>query len=513
MSLIVLSASLAMMLLVTLRDPPKDDVAWLLYVAKQWLHGQRLYVDLVEVNPPLIIWLYAIPVLIAGWASMAPALLAMVMFSITVLACAWWTASIIAERQVWSVRLIVFSTIGTVLLLIPGGEFGQREHLLIALALPYLALLGNEISGGRAPKWHAICIGVLAALGCALKPRYLFAFGLVEVFAWFQGVRLLRPVSLAAAGTLVVYTVAVAAFAPAFFTDAVPMALALYSATDPALTDLLYDCRLLFFGVVTGLLLLAVPRGERAHTMRLAVLFIFAAGAAVVCIIQGKNWFYHRLPGIISSLLGLVSWLALRWRAGWKRDWRSVGLACLVAAVLAEHGVGVYERLRPELSQALETSDTVQARLARVIRREHAHSYVAFSEWIGLGFPVVDDTGVVWASRFDSMWALHAEDALGEVGGTSKGSKSDWPVARWVVQDFLHTCPDLVVVDLRGPENYIALLSGADPSFRKAWQLYRPIGGFDRLVIYLNRGTVAARAAAACGGAPVAVASRAAVKP
>src|SRR5690348_9425733 len=60
----VLAAALGAVLFATLGSPLKDDVAWLLHIANQWLHGRRLYVDIVEVNPPLIVWLSAIPVLV-----------------------------------------------------------------------------------------------------------------------------------------------------------------------------------------------------------------------------------------------------------------------------------------------------------------------------------------------------------------------------------------------------------------------------------------------------------------
>ena len=36
---------------------PIPDVSWLLYVAERILDGARPYVDVVEVNPPLIVWL------------------------------------------------------------------------------------------------------------------------------------------------------------------------------------------------------------------------------------------------------------------------------------------------------------------------------------------------------------------------------------------------------------------------------------------------------------------------
>jgi hypothetical protein len=106
---------------------------------------------------------------------------------------------------------------------------------------------------------------------------------------------------------------------------------------------------------------------------------------------------------------------------------------------------------------------------------------VAFSEWLALGFPVVNNTGVAWASRFDSMWALKGEvwrahfDPL-----TAK----EWPVARWVSHDFIAGCPDIAVVDTREPTNYLKVLGAADPAFARAWSRYHKIATLDGLDVY-----------------------------
>ena len=67
-AMVLLLATLAFIMVIDIRSPQKDDVAWLLYVARKWLGGERLYEDLVEVNPPLIVWIYALPAMAAGWA-------------------------------------------------------------------------------------------------------------------------------------------------------------------------------------------------------------------------------------------------------------------------------------------------------------------------------------------------------------------------------------------------------------------------------------------------------------
>src|SRR5271166_1647074 len=94
-SLLLLLAVIGVILFTTLRSPLKDDVAWLLYVARRWLAGHELYVDVVEVNPPLIVWISAIPIRLAGWLGVDPQFTAIPLFIAAVLGCAWWTASLL----------------------------------------------------------------------------------------------------------------------------------------------------------------------------------------------------------------------------------------------------------------------------------------------------------------------------------------------------------------------------------------------------------------------------------
>src|SRR5690606_33794299 len=47
------------------------DNGWLLYATDRWLDGEVLYRDILETNPPLIVWLYAIPTWIA-WSLSLP---------------------------------------------------------------------------------------------------------------------------------------------------------------------------------------------------------------------------------------------------------------------------------------------------------------------------------------------------------------------------------------------------------------------------------------------------------
>src|SRR5260370_3094688 len=94
-SLAVLGAALVFVMVTATLSPLKDDVAWLLYVARKWLGGQRLYEDLVEVNPPLIIWIYAVPAWLAANLGAAPQLMANLLFAAFLLAMSWWTSTLL----------------------------------------------------------------------------------------------------------------------------------------------------------------------------------------------------------------------------------------------------------------------------------------------------------------------------------------------------------------------------------------------------------------------------------
>ena len=140
------------------------------------------------------------------------------------------------------------------------------------------------------------------------------------------------------------------------------------------------------------------------------------------------------------------------------------------------------QRLEPEAAEGGRAeADRGASGWSRSLRADHARTYIAFSEWIALGFPVVNETGVTWASRFDSMWALKGEVWRAQF---DPAADKEWPIARWVAHDFIAGCPDIAVVDTRETTHYISVLSAADSAFARAWSRYRPIASFDGLVVY-----------------------------
>lgn len=487
LSLGIVGVTLAVVLFTLLRAPMKDDVAWLLWVARQWLRGQELYVDLVEVNPPLIIWLSAVPVMIADALGLTAKQVALPMVAAGALLSAWASARWLrGTSPVFERPPATFAAISCVLLAMPGVEFAQREHLLVIAVLPHLALLIRALEGLPVSPRALIGSGVLAGLGCALKPRYLLGLAAIELAGWLhRGFRIrIAPVIAFLAAAL--YVVSIVLLEPAFIQRAVPLAVTLYGGTDTGLWQLVQESWLLLLGLGTAALLtLCTPRGTPAAGVML-VLTAFAAAATIAMFLDGKNWFYHRIPAMMTVVFALLFWCAeaarqqarpIRWRAA------LMGLAMVPLALYVQKtSYRLYERV----VLAVEPDLSTEVRLEKLIKREKVRSYVAFSEWIGLGFPVLNDTNVTWASRFDSMWALRGELWRARQDGQAP---AEWPIRHWVVQDFMEGCPDLVVVDRRGEAmNYPAILSQANPGFAAVWARYRQIGVVDGLQVYRRQG-------------------------
>ena len=400
-----------------------------------------------------------------------------------VLGCAWWTATLLQDLgREFQDRLSVFAIIGTVLLVVPAGDLGQREHLLVAGMLPYLALFARTLEGERPPWRDALIAGVLAGLGCALKPRYAGVFVALEGLALMRGISPFRVQSIAAAATIIAYVGAIALFCPAYLRRAVPLALALYGASDVPLRTLALDSVRLLFGQAVALVLWWNRRHRTPDGNVMLTLVVFAITSTAICFIDGKDWFYHRLPATIGTILALVYWISsivVHPRSANRRPFVHVALAGVAFVIFL---VAAFQRLEPQVALAVEPERNAVAKLEELIRQQKARTYIAFSEWIALGFPVVNNTGVTWASRFDSMWALKGE--LWRVHFDPAAAR-EWPIRRWVAHDFIVGCPDIAVVDTRpGVPNYIGILSSADPAFARAWSRYRQIAAFDGLVVY-----------------------------
>ncbi|MBP0463693.1 hypothetical protein J5Y09_07205 [Roseomonas sp. PWR1] len=296
--------------LVTILLPPiNHDVAAVLDFARRWLAGERLYVDLVDVNPPLIFVLNLLPAALARYTPLAQAQ-AVMLCLLGLAALLWRMAETLRRgRAEGPVESAVLTATVPLLLVMAGSDFGQREVLMAMVAIPYCLLAARRVDGPAPPPRLATGVALVAALGFALKPHFLLIPLLIEALALLRrGAAAQRrdPVPWTMAAVWAGYLASVPVFFPAYLAHVVPMAWGFYGEIHGAgrWRVLVADV----MGSAEALLLLALPialrpgAGTLAQTLGLATVGAFASAW-----LQHKGWTYHVLP---ITILGCAALLA-----------------------------------------------------------------------------------------------------------------------------------------------------------------------------------------------------------
>lgn len=404
----------AMSLAAELARSPTPDIGLFLYAAGRVLAGARLYRDVVDLNPPLIIALNLPVVVLSTMTGLSEFLLYRLGATLFVGILLWYSARLILRYVVlgepgWArylVLLLSFALFGLARI-----DFGQREHFVLALMVPYVLLVAAEIVGQRPPPGEATVIGLMVGAAIGLKPQFGLVWAVLETFRRVHCAPRERwrptPEIAGVLGFLVVYGVAVLWLTPDYLTVAFLLG--------PAYVQYMREpfVHLLALGPgapLVGFVLLAFLVLRRR--MRSPVLGALLACTTVACFlaaaVQGKNFRYHFYPalGLAFMLLGLVA--ADHPPAAQllsERVYGRASRALLTAIVIV---IAAWSMLEVAGGDAVEHRQRAElADLVRAVRvRAGGRPIGVLSYTIESSFPLANFAGVELASRFPSMWAL-----------------------------------------------------------------------------------------------------------
>jgi hypothetical protein len=310
----LLPALLPMLIFIpfVLAPPLNHDVAAVLAFSERWLGGERLYVDLIDVNPPLIFVLNLIPAFIAAHTGL-DAVLTLQLCLLALGAVVWTLCFRVRDRACEGPgERALLDVLPGLFIFGAGYDFGQRETLMAACALPYVLAAARRAQGGRPP--GRIATAILAAVGFALKPYFLAIPALVELGVavsrpWRATLR--DPVPWILAAVWLAYVATLPLLFPDYLRTVVPLVWAFYldlGETTP-LTVLLKPRMTTALVLFLPLFVLAARRGAHALPRLLA---LAGLGALVSAMAQHKGWSYHIAPiEMFATALGTV--LAARW--------------------------------------------------------------------------------------------------------------------------------------------------------------------------------------------------------
>lgn len=397
-----------------LRSIARADVAFLLFAAARVLDGARLYVDIVEINPPLIVALNLPVVLAARVLGLQPVLVyQLAVFALLGLSLA--ASSLLLRRLLPDdirVRRALVVVLGLVLFAMPGLDFGEREHLLLAVILPYVWLAGGRVAGWTPPGRLAVLIGICAGVGLALKPQFLPGWLLIEGYRRRHGARRWSapsPESLAVLAVLLVYGVFALLVTPEYF----PMVRLLGAAYGRFLYD--PPGRLLLTSpssavTLLGILAFAALRKSARHGPLWDLLLILGIGMFLGGLLQFKGLEYHFYParGCAILLLAVVCLdVPLRLERISARTYRVVAAATVLTTSVLLSARAARYALEGGWSGRMDAP--LDEAAAAIRRYADGGSVFVFSYHIGSSFPLLSYAGVESASRLPQLWILAAE--------------------------------------------------------------------------------------------------------
>jgi hypothetical protein len=370
----------------------------------------------VEINPPLIV-VFNLPVVALARAThlsefflyrLASALVvgALLVYSSRLILRQVFPAE--PERARYLILLLCFA-----LFALARIDFGQREHFVLALLLPYALLLAAEARGTRPASLEAGAIGVLAGAAVALKPHFGLVWLVLECLRRLRSSAADRwrvmPETAGALAFLTAYVLAVLWLTPDYLEVASALGPAYAKYMRESFFSLLVvgpGAPLVWFVLLAVLVLRRQSRTpELDAVLAAAIVGCFLAGAA-----QEKEFRYHFYPALALAfvLLGLLAADAsgsTKLRSQWL--YGRVSQALLVAIVIVVLGWTGFEaagggaQARKQRAELLDLVDAVRANAG-------GRPVGVLSYTIESAFPLANYAGVRLASRFPVLWPFAA---------------------------------------------------------------------------------------------------------
>ncbi len=291
------------------------DQSMYLQAAELLLSGKKIYVDFIDINPPLIVYLN-VPLAFVAKATGYPVILvfkmALLLFVGLMSFCLYKTLN---EQLNWKQKFFltwIFLLLSAVMMFVRAA--GQREHLFILAFVPYFfgrLLNQNE---KHCSQWLWVVIVLSCAITSFLKPHFLFLVLCLEMaliylrrsstdfvkrdFLIFGFIGLLYGAH---------FLFLPAEVRDAFFKDLIPLVMKYYDSFGKSFEDLLrtrpnYWETAIFCGL---LLLLSAREDQKCREIKFS-LGIVALGCVAIYFFQGKGWYYHLVPTIYITVLSVV---------------------------------------------------------------------------------------------------------------------------------------------------------------------------------------------------------------
>jgi len=393
--------------------PVNVDVSWLIVVGERLFDGEKLTVDVMEVNPPFSTWLYmpfvVLERLLGGRTEMwmAAGVVAAGLAS-TAVSCRMLAAADPIYRA--SRALIAVPVLAFLMLALFPAEFGQREQWALIAIMPWIALqcVRQRTVDFSAPDRAVILLaGLCAAIVVMVKPPH-FALAIILPSAALAIARrswkpLFVPENLIGASIVTAYAGWILLFEPTFLQQVLPFVRDVYLPLREPLSALLLDWpkTVLLLIVLAGV----VAGGTRRLHLDAAIPLASASGFLVAFLVMGKGWPNHAWPMLALAIAGFMAQL-LHEKTIMALPLPRKAAAILGGALAVQAGFALQKFALFDAPAGIE-------RLAGTFGESiDRPTIVSLAARLQIAHPLARDMGGDFVSRYPSAWAVDNADRI-----------------------------------------------------------------------------------------------------
>jgi len=473
------------------------DVSQLLHATQRLLAGGTYIQDFFIPNPPMVMYLYIPPVLLTK-ALGAPVAIVFrsyifLLCSLSLLFCYALAKNILPKKEMW--RYSFISMLALVFLIIPFQLQGQRDCLLLVFVMPYMLAAASRLQGSRFSIAYAICIGVFAGFGFAMKPHFLALLIVVEAYYCLYRKNILAWMRCEVITTIVflsIYTLTTWIFFQDYFTVIVQYLLQNYTVSIMATwTQLIFNMDILFC-VLSILFWLTQYKNNPCQILG-TLLSLATIAFIAIRISQRSNFLYHTIPAFSVAIL-LMELSFITFLARTEKNTLTTILTIIFSIVVSS--LPLYTMAYTyDLGRAYKIN--LLDKFIVFMQTQPRHSSLYALTYTGNFIaPLADYTDATIAERFDYLWmtAAYVKRFQGQGEGPLrhyfKTNHEKYFFIDMIAEDFRTKKPDLVFVDQRrlnlpidNKYIYFDFLSyfSENQAFRNEWKAYQYL-----TTIYVN---------------------------
>lgn len=463
-----------------------NDTCWLVSASQHLLSGGSYARNFLETNPPLILYILAIPNLLTSQLHIP------MMYSLNILAviCVVWgfylnqsQLKLLFKDQ----RLIILLALGAVLLqfFFTGAVSIERESLYAIFTIPYLFQAMNLAEQKMPSKSLRWLTNITASIGFCLKPYFIVTFILVELYLFYRAKKHQQHyyyqslITLLCFGAL--YLTSIAIFTPSYYSVVLPMVFKYYFGAYHFPLKEIFSANISYIGFfMIALVFLTKPKDSKSSIF---ILGFIGYGASYFW--QMKPWFYHQIP--INECACLYALYIIYNNRQQLKDSVTL-LTTAIAGCVILSSLLVSANLMNFYIKTKHNPNSYYYKLINIASTHHAHTMLTLSYLLGYyGCTAIYNPSIKPVDTSPGYWTMMSLIRHHDTKGIQQ-------LAKTINHQIITRKPDLLLIDnnqyyatLVKPKFYWQQFFLTNPAFSSTKNQYRYVSSIGNFKLYVRK--------------------------